>query len=69
MRMFNVSFRISTFNNPSGCLRTSDLLTNFKTASDATVLTEKRFKMLGINLGGRLNFDSHVDMLIEKASK
>ena len=50
------------------------LLTSSKTVIDtnildATVSNEKRIKLLGISLEGKLNFDIHLDKLIKKASK
>ena len=50
------------------------LLTSSKTPVDihiynTKVLNEKRVKLLGVNLEGRLNFDFHMSTLLKKASK
>ena len=50
------------------------LLTSSKTVIDinildVTVSNEKRIKLLGINLEGKLNFDIHLDKLIKMVSK
>ena len=37
--------------------------------SNTEILNEKRVKLLGVNRGGRLSFDFHVNTLFKKASK
>ena len=37
--------------------------------SNTEILNEKKVKLLGVNLEGRLNFDFHVNTLLKKASK
>ena len=50
------------------------LLTSSKTPKDITISnsnisSEEKVKLLGINIEGRLNFDSHVNTLLSKANK
>ena len=50
-------------------LLTSFKITNNIAISNTNVSSEQKVKLLGINLERRLNFDYHVDTLLNKANK
>ena len=50
-------------------LLTSSKITNNIAISNANVSSEQKVQLLGINLEGRLNFDYHVNNLLNKANK
>ena len=64
-------FELFSTNHPVANVDKCHLLTNSKTATDihisyATILNEKRVKLLGITLESRLNFNFKIDTLIKK---
>ena len=55
---------------PGKChLLTSSKITNNIAISNTNVSSEQKVKLLGINLESRLNFDYHMNTLLNKANK
>ena len=56
--------------NAGNChLLTSSKITNDIAISNTNVSSEQKVKLLGINLESRLNFDYHINALINKKNK
>ena len=51
------------------CLLTSSKISNNIAISNTKVSSEQKVKLIGINLESRLNFDYHVNTLLNKANK